>query len=197
MSQNKCNQCSTPAVWDIKGIYLCINCYATLQQANYLQFAQLASTYNAVLEDFYETAGLPITGGKVQIPMPTTINAGETTFNNIRVNDSVVGSINTGNVQKLDVSVSAMRAENRENLANAIQQLTEAILNTSDLEPDSKDSALECLSFLSDQAITPEAERKTTVGKTIIPTLENILLKSERIAKLWSKVKSLFEMLFI
>ncbi len=175
MPQTRCNQCNTPAVYDVAGTLLCINCYAKLQQANYLQFAQLASTYNALLDNVDATVGLPVTCGRLQVPTPTTINAGQTTFHNIRVNNSVVGSINTGNVEKLDVRVSAMRAENRSDLADAVQKLTQTIVDTSDLIPNDKDSALECLSFLSDQALTPEPERKRTVGKTIISTLENIL----------------------
>ena len=88
----KCNQCDTPAVLDINGTYLCIDCYAKLQQANYLQFVQLASIHNQLSDDMDDIAGLPTTGGRFQIPTPTTINAGQTTFNNIRVNDSIGGN---------------------------------------------------------------------------------------------------------
>lgn len=196
MPQIKCNQCNTPAVWDVEGTSLCIDCYAKFQQANYLQFAQLASTINALSDNIDDTIGLPRSGGRFQIPTPTTINAGQTTFNNIRVNDSVVGSINTANVEKLDVRVSAMRSENRSDLADAIQKFTQTIINTSDLEPNDKDSVLECLSYLSDQALTPKSERKTTVGKTLISTLEDLLENSASIAPLWSQVRSLFDNLF-
>ena len=192
----KCSQCDTPAVWDIKGTYLCVDCYAKLQQANYLQFVQLASIHNQLSDNMDDIAGLPQTGGRFQIPTPTTIKAGQTTFNNIRVNDSIVGTINTGNVQKLDSRVSAIRGENRQELANAIQQLTQAILNAPDLQPSNKDSALDCLSFLSDQALTPETERQSTVGKTIVSTLEKILANTGSIASIWSVVKPLFDGIF-
>ena len=192
----KCSQCSTPAVWDMGGTYLCVNCYAKLQQAAYLQYIQLASLINQQLDSMDNIVGLPVTGGRLRIPTPTTINADQTTFNNIRVNDSIVGTINTGNVQKLDSRVSAMRGENREELANAIQQLTQAILNAPDLQPSNKNSALECLSFLSDQALTPETERQSTVGKTIVSTLEKILANTGSLASIWSAVKPLFDSLF-
>ena len=87
--------------------------------------------------------------------MPTIINTGQTTYNNIRVNDSIVGTINTGNVGKLDSRVSAMRGENRQELADAIQQLTQSIVDAPDLKSNDKNSALEYLTFLSDQALTP------------------------------------------
>lgn len=193
---SKCSQCDTPAVLDIKGTYLCIDCYSKLQEANYLRHIQLASISNQLLDDMDDIAGLPRTGGRYQIPTPTTINAGQTTFNNIRVNDSIVGTINTGNVQKLDSRVSAMRGENRQELANAIQQLTQTILDTPDLQPSDKDSALECLSFLSDQAITPEKQRQPTIGKIIITKLEQILSNAGSIASIWSVVKPYIISLF-
>ena len=192
----KCSQCNTLAVLKMKGIYLCIDCFSKLQEANYLTHIQLASICNQLLDDMDDIAGLPRTGGRYQIPTRTTIKAGQTTFNNIRVNDSIVGTINTGNVQKLDSRVSAMRGENKQELANAIQQLTQAILNTPDLQPSDKDSALECLSFLSDQALTPETERQSTIGRTIVSTLEKILANTGSIASIWSVVKPLFDSLF-
>lgn len=193
----KCSQCDTPAILKMKGTYLCINCYSKLQEAIYFRHIQLASICNQLLDDMDDIAGLPRTGGRYQIPTPTTIKAGQTTFNNIRVNDRIVGTINTGNVQKLDSRVSAMRGENRQELANAIQQLTQVILNTPDLQPSDKDSALECLSFLSHQALTPETERQSTVGRTIVSALEKILANTGSIASIWSVVKPLFDSLFI
>lgn len=196
MSQQKCNQCKTPAVWNVSGTYLCLDCYAKFQQANYQQHVMLASTINMLLDDMDDMVGLPRSGGRFKILTPTTINAGQNTFNNIRVSDSVVGTINTGNVEKLDSRVSAMQGENRHELANAIQQLTEAIINAPDLETDDKDSALECLSFLSDQALTPEKERQPTVGKTIISTLGQILTNTGSIASLWSALEPIISNLF-
>ena len=196
MSKKKCNQCNTPAIVSVGEIILCLDCYAKFQQASYQKHVILTSTLNHLLDDMDNIAGLPVSGGRFKLPSPTTINAGETTFNNIRVSDSVVGSINTGNVHKLDSRVGAMQGENRHELADAIQQLTEAIVNASDLETCDKDSALECLSFLSDQAITPEKQRQPTIGKIIITQLEQILSNAGSIASIWSVVKPYIISLF-
>lgn len=196
MSQKRCNQCPTPAVWDVKGIYLCIDCYAKFQQASYQNHVILASTMNMLLDDVDDMVGLPRSGGRFKIPTPTTINTGETTYNNIRVNDSIVGTINTGNVEKIDSRVSAMQGENRHDLAKAIQHLTQAIIDAPDLKSNDKNSALECLSFLSDQAITPEGARQPTVGKTIISKLEQILANTGSIASIWSEIGPYISSLF-
>ena len=196
MAQQKCNQCKTPAVWNVGGTSLCLDCYAKFQQANYQQHVMLASTINMLLDDMDDMVGLPREGGRFKIPTPTTINAGQNTFNNIRVSDSVIGTINTGNVEKLDSRVSAMQNENRHELANAILHLTQAIIDASDLEQSNKNSALECLSFLSDQALTPEKDRQTTVGKTIISKLQQLLSNTGSIASLWSAAEPIISNLF-
>lgn len=196
MSQKKCNQSKNHAVLNVGGIFLCLDCYAKFQQANYQRHVMLASTINMLLDDADYMMGVPRMGGRFKIPTPTTINAGPTTLNNIRVNDSVVGTINTGNVEKLDSRVSAMKSENRHELANAIQHLTQSILNASDIKPSDKDSAIECLSFLSDQALTPEKERQPTVGKTIISKLEQILTNTGSVASLWAAVEPIISNLF-
>ena len=59
-----------------------------------------------------------------------------------------------------------------------------------------RDSALECLSFLSDQAITPEKQRQPTIGKIIITKLEQILSNAGSIASIWSVVKPYIISLF-
>ena len=145
-------------------------------------------------------AGLPSgsLGGRLQIPsLSPTINTqyGSTTYNNIRVDNSIVGSINTGNIKKLDIMMSAIREGNNCELANALQNLTQAILNATNLKQSDKNSALECLSFLSEEAFTPEKERRPTMGRVAISTLEQILSNVGSIASVWSAAKPLLETL--
>jgi hypothetical protein len=178
------------------GNYLCVNCYSKLAQANYLRHVQLASLYNQALDDIDDIVGLPSTGGRIYIPPPPAINAGQTTYNNIRVDNSVVGAINTGNIKQLDVMMSVMRSGNNQELADALQKLTQAILDIPHLKPSDKNSALEWLSFLSNQALTQETERQPTIGKVAIAALERILSNIGSIASIWSAVKPLLETLF-
>ena len=196
MSEKKCHQCQTPAICKRNGIYLCLDCDAKFQQASYQRHVSVASTLNMLLDEMDEIAGLPRTGGRFQMPIPTTINTGDTTYNNIRVSDSTVGTINTADVKNIHSSVSAMQGENRHDLANAILRLTQAIVDAEDLEESDQKSAIEYLSFLSDQAITPEEKRKPIVGKTIISELEQILTNAGSMASIWSMVAPYISQLF-
>ena len=158
----------------------------------------IATAINQVIGDMENIAGLPYgsLGQRFQIPMPTTINAGQSTFNNIRVNNSAVGAINTGNIKKLDIMMSKIGNSNNRKLAVALQRLTQAILDTQKLCDSDKDTALEWLSFLSTQALTQQAERQPTIGKTAISWLERVLSNTGSIASVWSVTKPLLDALF-
>ena len=193
---HRCTQCDKPAIVKVNGHPLCVDCNLKLEQATSLRHTQLASLYNQALDRMDSIVGLPVTGGRMHIPTPTTINAGQTIYNNIRVDNSVVGAINTGNIEKLDVMMSVMRDANNQELADALQQLTQAILDTPDLQPNDKDFALEWLSFLSNQALMQETERQPAIGKTAIAALERILSNTGSVASIWSAVKPFLETLF-
>ena len=195
---HKCSQCNKPAIWKIGNNYLCVDCYLKFEQASHLRHAQLASLANQAVDDIENIAGLPSgsLGGRLHVSIPPTINTGQNTYNNIRVDNSIVGAINTGNIEKLDIMMNEMRGGNNQELADALQKLTQAILDTPDLEPSDKDSVLEYLSFLSKEAMTQETERQPTIGKAAISTLEKILSNTGSIASIWSAVKPLLETLF-
>lgn len=192
----KCSQCRTPAVHEVGGHYLCVSCYSKLQYAEYLEFAQDAALMNQALQDIENTVGLPGFLGRVEIPTPTTIHTGQSTFNNIRVDNSVVGAINTGTIKKLDVLMSKIGISKNQKLAVALQKLTQAILDTPHLGRSDKDTALEWLSFLSTQALTKQTERQSIIGKEAISTLERILSTTGGIASIWSAVKPHLDALF-
>lgn len=194
----KCSQCRTHAVVELGGNYLCVDCYSKAQHAHYLRHVQLASAINQIIGDMENIAGLPYgsLGPRFQTPMPTTINAGQSTFNNIRVDNSVVGAINTGTIKKLDIMMSKIGSTNNRRLAVALQRLTQAIVDTRELHRSDKDTALEWLSFLSTQALTKQTERQSIIGKEAISTLERILSTTGGIASIWSATKPLLDALF-
>ncbi len=192
----KCSQCKTPAVYELSGHCLCVRCYAELRQAEYLGFAQDVALMNQARADIENAVGLPGFLGRVEIPTPTTINTGQSTFNNIRVNNSVVGAINTGTIKKLDIMMSKIGSSKNHKLAVALQKLTQAILDTPQLGRSDKDTALEWLSFLSTQTLTKQTERQSIIGKEAISTLERILSNTGGIASIWSATKPLLDALF-
>lgn len=195
----RCSQCDNQAMWQVEGNPLCLRCYSQFIEVNTKQIRVLASLANQAVDDMEAIAGLPhgSLGERLHIPpSPPTINTGPNTYNNIQVDNSVVGSINTGSIKKLDIMMSAMQGEDNQELADMFQNLTQAILDATDLEQSDKDSALECLSFLSEEACTPETNRRLTMGRAAISKLEQILSNVGSMASVWSVAKPWLDPLF-
>ena len=147
-------------------------------------------------EELEHSIGFGYKKGRIHIPMPNMIKTGDFMYHNLRVDNSVVGSINTGNIGKLDVNMHAMRAENKQELADTLQRLTQAILDANDIKTGDKNSALEWLSFLSNQALTPKSELQPTMGKAAIFALREILTTAGSVASIWSVAEPLLKNLF-
>lgn len=120
-------------------------------------------------------------------------------MNNIKVDRSIVGSINTGNIKSLDVSLSNIKQSGNEELADSLKKIAEAIVNSKDLKPKQKDEAIEGINFISDQAQEPPESRKLSLLRTVItkqiPATINL---SASLMTIWTKagpiIKSYFNL---
>ncbi len=123
---------------------------------------------------------------RLEIPRPAAASPGPITFNNIHVDRRVVGAINTGEIQKLDVSLSHIKQGGEEELLNVLKQLTEAILNDPAFPVSDKNAAVEHLTYLAEQAELPKANRKISTAKTVLAGLERLLSGSANLTRVWS-----------
>ena len=76
--------------------------------------------------------GLPPTGPRFPTRPRPVVVAG-TKLHNINVNNSVVGTINTGSIGTVDQSISALVQSGEPEIAKAIKALSEAILQSHDI----------------------------------------------------------------
>ena len=195
----RCSQCNNQAMYQVEGNFLCLHCYSQFIETHINQIRMLAAVANQTKDDMEAIVGLPhgSLGGRLHVPPSSpTINTGSNTYNNIQVDNSVVGSVNTGSIGKLDIMMSAMQKLENQELADAFQDLTQAILDTTDLEQSDRDSALDYLSFLSEEACAPEMSRRSNMGREAISKLEQILSNAGSIASVWSVAKPWLDSLF-
>lgn len=76
----------------------------------YMRYAQLASHHNAILDYADAVMGFQGGFGRMQIPPPPRVlQSGPTVFNNIHVENSTVGVINTGDVRSIDAVVGSAK----------------------------------------------------------------------------------------
>ena len=199
-----CSQChGKPAIESVADQPLCVECYTKLQNAHataqnlLLQQQRHAMAIMNYSEDLMSSVtgfGRPSGSKRVQIPqMPAT---GPVTLNNIKLDNSVVGAINTGNVRNIDVNLNQLHSAGLDELKNAIGALTQAVVDDKQATADEKNALLEQVAFLSSQATAAAQERKPGMIKTVMGAIRSTATVVTSIAGAWQACEPLLKSTF-
>lgn len=182
-----CVQCGQSAIFhDPKtGLSLCIDHYLRLQQALQLQYSRNAAIVNFLTSQIESATG--IYGVAPRFELPQAAFSGETVLNNIRFDHNTIGVVNTGTIQSLDLTMTAMRNQGHEGLVEAIQRLTQAVLDDAESSKELKEDILEQLDFLSREALKPESERSKSVVKAVFGGLERTITLAASLIGIWAQ----------
>ena len=163
-------------------------------QAFVAQQVELARQHNRIVEEMEVTSGVPRgTLGRYSMPQPV-VHTGN--VNNIRVDRSVVGAINTGTVQRLDVALKYIHNAGGHELATQLLGLTKAVVGSSDLTAQLKVEAVEHLSYLATQAALPVQQQERSVVRLVLNALGPMLSTAADIATLWGPVSGMLARVF-
>ena len=84
-----------------------------------------------------------------------------TNIHNVTVQEgSLVGAINTGQAERIDVTIEKIKFGGNSALAQSLADFTQGLLGNTQIHENEKNAILEQVSFLTAQAATPKAERK-------------------------------------
>ena len=166
----KCYQCPSPAMYMVgekSNVPLCLSCflkYSQLQQAELENHERMA---NYIQDEMAATIGMRPMGARFP-PRPAPVVVAGVKLNNIHVSNSVVGTINTGSIGTVDQSISALVQMGEPSLAEAIKELSQAVLGSNHLTQNQKNEVVECLSVVSAEAVTPKESRKNAVALALL-----------------------------
>jgi hypothetical protein len=189
----KCQQCGKQAVvsYDDGKINLCLDCNLKFQQAANMIQRRNAEMMNYITEQIEFSVGMPGLLPRYKIPTPI-IQSGSNTYNNINVNNSNVGSINTGYIESIDLSLSVLNKQGNQDSSNVLKQLTEEIIRNNEIEQATKNEILEQLSFISEELIKPKEKRKLTLIKNVFSSVSTTLSAFTNLLSLWNTFKGAF-----
>jgi len=122
--------------------------------------------------------------------------SGPVTLNNIKLNNSVVGAINTGNVRDIDVNLSQLHEAGLDKVSNAISALTEAVIADQKASVDEKNALLEQIAFLSSQATVGAQHRKPGMIKAAMGAIATTATTIASIAGAWQSCEPLLKKIF-
>jgi hypothetical protein len=118
-------------------------------------------------------------------PERRVIKAGDITMNNIKIDRSNVGVLNTGTIGTVDAAITVLRQSGDQTVSAAIQALTEAIIADRTATEELKNQALEILSVLATEATAPKEQRRKAVIKTLVLELSTLLGGAAALEQLW------------
>lgn len=194
----ECSQCGTPAIWKVAGNLLCVDCYSKFQNALAIQQQQNAAIINYLSAQFdaFLPFGPPTPRLNMPSPTPNVQHQGDVVFNNISVDRSVVGAINTAEVKHIDVSLDQIRMGGNDELVSAAGSFTEAVLSAKDLSDEQKKEILEQVSFLTSQTLQSTEKRKLGLVKAAFQSLNQAAGTIHTLGEAWGKLEPLLQAVF-
>jgi hypothetical protein len=173
----RCRQCNNPAMYAIgqeQVPSLCMEHAVLHQNMVNQQLAELRRQQEQALDDMEMATGVPVRALMGQRrPQPVVVQ--RATFNSINIRDSNVGVVNTGQLTQVDTAITTIARQGNAQLAAALKSLTEVVLANSALSSPAKKEAVEILSTLSGEATLPANQRKSSIGRTLISRLKEVL----------------------
>lgn len=152
--------------------------------------AQHAAIFQQRLEGALRDIEIGFVGGRnVVVPEPTVLN-------NFKIDNSVVGAINTGNVKSIDVSLTNLHNAGRDEVRDALKALTEAILCEMTMNDTIKNELVEQVAFLSEQAVMATKDRKPGLIKATFGALTQAAGTVSALAGAWQAAAPILKGVF-
>jgi hypothetical protein len=184
-----CDQCGKPALYNVNGHPICVDCNLKIQQAFQIRDNALKEQENFLLDQAEAVTGIYGVMPRHKIQRPV-VHHGPMNFHSIHVDQSVVGAINTGTVEKMEVALNHIHANNQnEELEGLLKQFAEAVLQDSSISATAKDDIVEQLSVLAAEAAKPKGSRTVGIVKAVLTSIAasipSVLIEH------WDKIRAL------
>lgn len=180
--------CGKHALVSFNSVSLCVDCYYKFEVARTLGLRSAVMAMNNAAAQLDHITGLKNFTPKMQVP---DIPEGPIILNNIKVSNSVVGSINTGTVQTIDVSITYLSEGGNEEVSRALKALTEAVINSSELSRTDRQDLLDQIAYLSEQAAGAAKDRKPGMIKAALSTIRQAAETLSTIVVAWNGAESI------
>lgn len=186
-----CSQCKKYEAFYLYGDHLlCLNCYERLKKIEIDEYNMLATEENRLMDEMDAVTGVYGVTPRIKLlnTLPLVDNR-KITYNNIKVDNSVIGAINTGEIKQLDVSIDYLKNKGHDELAQLIQELTETIINWQEKDDVLKGEILEQLNFLVTEAKLIKEKRKYGIIKSTLHGLTDAIALIPTAILIWDKIQ--------
>jgi hypothetical protein len=169
-----------------QNIPLCLDCYFKYSQITQQQIENHERMANHAADEMAAVIGMPPIGPRFP-PRPRPVILQGVKLNNIKVSNSVVGTINTGSIGTVDQSISVLQQAGEPGVAEALKALSEAVLRSGDITANQRNALIETLSVLAREAASPKETRQNTVAVSLIERASKVTELANDVADVCAK----------
>ncbi|MFQ5961040.1 MAG: hypothetical protein ACE5MG_06560 [Candidatus Methylomirabilales bacterium] len=109
-------------------------------------------------------------------------------FRNIRISQGVIGTVNIGHLQVIDVAVSHIQQSGDLALSHALWEFTQTVLESSAVDPVARKDMIEQLALLSDQMLTSENHEQQGAARAVLGDLATKASTIEGLDLVWQEL---------
>lgn len=189
----RCSQCQNEAMFELEDHPLCLHCYSKYQQIVQARIAALNQELNYIADMMEATTGVYGVMPRYPVPQPPVMHTGPMTLHNIKVDRSIVGSINTGTIARLDVALGQIGMGGNEELRTALAEFTQAVLADKAIDDNFRNELLERLAFIGSQMAAKPAERQRGIVSAVMTAISLTVQNISTLGTLWDKARQYLE----
>jgi len=186
----KCDQCDRPGLYDYgNGKRLCLPCHALVEdlrlrneENGFRQQLINLAMLNEANDAMDAVAPWAATGARIPVAAIAAAATRGTKMTNIHISGSQVGVLNTGDLAKIDAMVTLTKGSDAEEFGAAMKSLTEAVVQSQDMQADTKREVGELLAALTEQVVV---KRSKPVAMTVLQGIED---RTQGINAVWDLV---------
>ena len=148
---------------------------------------------NFLLDEMEAATGVRVGGGRFPERKAPVIQHTPVTLNTITIDRSVVGTVNTGYINQLELEMSSISQVNQDG-ADKIKGFAEAVLKEKKLDKAKKEQIIQQLNFLVEQLNVPTTGRNMAVLGSVASTIFGLINFSASLLTLWAPIKTLLNL---
>lgn len=123
------------------------------------------------------------------------VHTGALNVSNIQFRDSNIGVLNTGHLEMVGSCISALAQKGETGLTAALNDLTRAVIQSSEVSAEQKNEIIELLSGIASEAVAPTEQRRRTVLRSLLESLSTAIGVTSGLITIWDKVRPILEAL--
>ncbi len=182
----KCNQCERPALYIYnEDIALCLSCHKTAQDIQFRNAILNAAMLNQAEDQLESAMGMSLGNSRIPINALATSLKATQMPSHIVIQNSNVGMLNTGDLAKIEAVITITAGSDVEELGEQIRIVTQAIIDSNEMNAETKRDLGELIATLSEQV---SGRRSKPIIKLILQGIEE---RVKPINSIWTLIERL------